>query len=108
MTDFEDFSALSHVPQHNNNTVHSNSSLSASENPQVDDEDSYADTEPDFDDDQELSELAQRQLSAFHAAMSHEVHHNFFFWAQTQVNFCRGHLGKNQQVVLVPLHRWMK
>lgn len=79
VTDFEKISASSRVPQHND-AVRLNSSLSASENPQVyDDEDTYADTEPDFDDDQELSDLAQRQPSAFHAAMSREVCYDFFF-----------------------------
>jgi len=81
MTDFEKFSALSSLP-HSSNAICSNSSRPALENRQAqDDEDSYAETEPDLDDEQELSALAQRQPSAFHTAMSREVHAVIFFFS---------------------------
>jgi len=58
MTDFEKFSASLSLP-HSSNAIHSNSSCPALENHQAqDDEDSYAETEPDLDDKQELSALA--------------------------------------------------
>ena len=46
-----------------------------------DDEDSYTETEPNLDDEQELSALAQRQPSTFHTAMSREVHIVIFFFS---------------------------
>jgi len=82
MTDFEKISALSSLPHwaHSSNTIRSNSSHPALENFQAqDDKDSYAETKPDLDDEQELSALAQRQPSAFHAAMSREVCVVIFF-----------------------------
>ena len=97
MTDFEKISALLSL-LHSSNTVCSNSSCPALENHQAqDDEDSCTKTEPNLDDEQELSALAQRQPSAFHTAMSHKVCVViFFFMPQTHFNFYRGHLGKNQ------------
>jgi len=81
MTDFEKISALSSLP-HSSNAIHSNSSCPALENRQAqDDEDSYTETKPDLDDEQELSALAQRQPSTFHTAMSREVHVVIFFFS---------------------------
>ena len=58
-----------------------NPSLPPLENPLAsDDEDFDAETEPDLDDEQELSELAQKTSSAFHAAMSLEVLYIRFFF----------------------------
>lgn len=48
-------------------------------NPQsFNNEDSYGETEPDFDDEQDLVELSQKRPSAFHAAMNLEVCCPFF------------------------------
>lgn len=78
-TDFEKISASPLSPGHSN-AILPNLSLPFPENPLAsDDEDSYAETEPELDDQEELSELAQRHPSAFHAAISNEVCRDFFF-----------------------------
>ena len=79
--DFEKFSALSQAPNCNDDAVPSPPAALAAGNPQFfNDEDSYGETEPEFDDEQDLVELSQKQPSAFHAAMNLEVCCPFFVY----------------------------
>ena len=93
--DFEKFSVSSPANPYNNDAVPSPPAAPATGNPQsFNDEDSYGETEPEFDDEQDLVELSQQRPSAFHAAMNLEVRRSlFFFMAQTQVYVDRGHPG---------------